>query len=126
MDIGAIEFSDPKENKVLVNVRNRLNALSDSSINKMYYENYSSRGFSVEEKRFALCADMCCISAKLKSDRKELGLTLSQMARMLGYQGKHTRVMMHDLESGKRSIRLPQLRLMMAYTSGYRPSDWPK
>ena len=61
----------------------------------------------------------------LKQQRLALGLSPSQMARMLGYQGKNTRVMMHDLESGKKAIREPQMRLMDAYMSGYRPADWP-
>lgn len=63
--------------------------------------------------------------AQLKTARKELGLTLSQMATMLGYKGKHIKTMQRDLETGRREIREPQLRLMESYISGYRPIDWP-
>ena len=63
---------------------------------------------------------------KTRAARQYLGLTLSQMAVMLGYQGKHTRQMMHDLETGRRPIREPQRRLIEAYLSGYKPKDWPK
>jgi hypothetical protein len=57
--------------------------------------------------------------------RIKLGLTLAQMALMLGYQGENLRQMMFDLESGKRTIREPQRRLAEAYRDGYRPKDWP-
>ena len=57
--------------------------------------------------------------------RKRLGLTLEQMATMLGYAGEQRRQMMYDLESGRRTIREPQRRLTEAYLSGYRPKDWP-
>jgi transcriptional regulator with XRE-family HTH domain len=58
--------------------------------------------------------------------RLSLGLTLAQMALMLGYQGENLRQMMFDLESGKRTIREPQRRLAEAYRDGYRPKDWPR
>lgn len=58
--------------------------------------------------------------------RIRLGLTLAQMARMLGYQGENLRQMMFDLESGRRPVRDPQRRLAEAYLAGYRPPDWPK
>lgn len=57
--------------------------------------------------------------------RERLGLTLEQMAAMLGYQGVQRRQMQYDLETGRRDIREPQRRLVEAYLSGYRPSDWP-
>lgn len=60
-----------------------------------------------------------------KEARQKLGLTTTQMARMLGYKGNNTRVMMNDIESGKKPLREPQMRLMDAYMSGYRPKDWP-
>ena len=63
--------------------------------------------------------------AELKAARHKLGLTGSQMANMLGYKGKHTRVMMNELENGKKTIREPQIRLTRAYLDGYRPNDWP-
>lgn len=57
--------------------------------------------------------------------RQRLGLTLEQMASMLGYIGEQRRQMMYDLESGRRAIREPQRRLVEAYLAGYRPKDWP-
>lgn len=57
--------------------------------------------------------------------RLSLGLTLAQMAEMLGYQGEHIRQQMYDLETGRRTLREPQRRLLEAYKEGYRPKDWP-
>ena len=57
--------------------------------------------------------------------RMRLGLTLEQMATMLGYEGVQRRQMMYDLETGRRPVREPQRRLIMAYLKGYRPNDWP-
>ncbi len=62
---------------------------------------------------------------KAKEARIELGLTLYQMATMLGYQGNQRRQMMHRIEIGERELREPQKRLIIAYLEGYRPSDWP-
>jgi transcriptional regulator with XRE-family HTH domain len=62
---------------------------------------------------------------QLSEARRELGLTLEQMATMLGYSGVQRRQMQYDLESGRRDIREPQRRLVEAYLSGYRPPDWP-
>lgn len=62
---------------------------------------------------------------QMEKARRELGLTLEAMASMLGYQGAHRRQMQYDLETGRRDIREPQRRLVEAYLSGYRPSDWP-
>ncbi len=58
--------------------------------------------------------------------RLSLGLTLAQMAEMLGYQGEHIRQQMYDLETGRRTLREPQRRLLEAYMEGYRPKDWPR
>lgn len=63
---------------------------------------------------------------QLARARQSLGLTLEQMATMLGYQGEQRRQMQYDLETGRRVIREPQRRLVEAYTSGYRPDDWPE
>lgn len=62
----------------------------------------------------------------MEKARHRLGLTLEQMASMLGYQGPHRRQMQYDLETGRREVREPQRRLVAAYLSGYRPPDWPK
>jgi hypothetical protein len=61
----------------------------------------------------------------MKAARLNLGLTLEQMATMLGYLGEQRRQMQHDLETGRRDIREPQRRLVEAYLKGYRPKDWP-
>lgn len=63
---------------------------------------------------------------QINTARKLLGLTLEQMATLLGYQGRQRRQMQYDLETGRRDIREPQRRLVEAYLAGYRPSDWPK
>lgn len=58
--------------------------------------------------------------------RRKLGLSLTQMAHVLGYDGPHSRSQMHRLETGDRTIRQAQRRLVEAYLSGYRPRDWPR
>ena len=57
--------------------------------------------------------------------RRKLGLSLEEMAAMLGYEGNHRRQMVRLIEIGKRAIREPQRRLVEAYLAGYRPYDWP-
>ena len=64
--------------------------------------------------------------AEIARARDRLGLTLEQMATMLGYQGEQRRQMQYDLEAGRRPVREPQRRLVEAYLSGYRPADWPQ
>lgn len=63
---------------------------------------------------------------QLARARERLGLTLEEMATMLGYLGAQRRQMQYDLETGRREIREPQRRLVEAYLNGYRPADWPK
>ena len=62
---------------------------------------------------------------QLTRARQSLGLTLEQFARMLGYDGVQSRSQVHNLETGRRTIRPAQRRLIDAYLSGYRPEDWP-
>lgn len=62
--------------------------------------------------------------SEVKAARLRLGLTLEQMASMLGYQGGNLRSMQFALETGKRPLREPQRRLLIAYLEGYRPRDW--
>lgn len=57
--------------------------------------------------------------------RRKLGLSLVEMAEMLGYVGEHRRQIMHRIEIGDRALREPQRRLIAAYLDGYRPTDWP-
>jgi transcriptional regulator with XRE-family HTH domain len=64
--------------------------------------------------------------SQLKQARLRLGLSLYDMATMLGYEGYQRRGMQHDLETGRRAIREPQRRLVEAYLAGYRPHDWPE
>jgi len=64
--------------------------------------------------------------SELKQARLKLGLSLSKMAAMLGYEGQHAAQQMRKMETGERSIREPQRRLMEAYLKGYRPPDWPQ
>ena len=47
------------------------------------------------------------------------GLTLEQMATLLGYSGSQRRQMQYDLETGRRPIRECQKRLAVAYCEGY-------
>ncbi len=63
---------------------------------------------------------------QLRTARLSLGLTLSQMAAALGYEGKHASQQVRKMETGDRTIREAQKRLVEAYLSGYRPKDWPK
>lgn len=63
---------------------------------------------------------------QLREARRKLGLSLEQMAAMLGYDGDHRRQMMHRIEIGERALREPQRRLLDAYLDGYRPHDWPE
>lgn len=63
--------------------------------------------------------------AQLQEARRHLGLTLAQMADMLGYEGEQARSQLHSMETGKRTIRPAQRRLLQAYLDGYRPRDWP-
>lgn len=62
---------------------------------------------------------------EIKQARHHLGLTLTQLGEMLGYQGRHVRVQMDDLETGRKPLRECQRRLLQAYLDGYRPEDWP-
>ena len=54
--------------------------------------------------------------------RKRLGLSQSQLARLLGYDKRHS---VANVETGARHYRAPQQLLLNAYLAGYRPADWP-
>jgi len=62
---------------------------------------------------------------QLARARQRLGLTLAQLADLLGYEGTGGRSQVHHLETGRRTIRGAQRRLIEAYLAGYRPDDWP-
>lgn len=61
----------------------------------------------------------------IKEARLKLGLTQTQLGILLGYKGENIRQQMQDLETGKKDLREPQKRLIIAYLEGYRPKDWP-
>ena len=63
--------------------------------------------------------------SQLNQARRKLGLTLSQMAYVLGYEGVHGESQVHHMETGRREVRPAQRRLIEAYLDGYRPEDWP-
>lgn len=58
----------------------------------------------------------------VKSVREQLGLTQQQLAAVMGY-GDKARV--SELERNARQPSPAAERLLEAYLSGYRPSDWP-
>jgi len=62
----------------------------------------------------------------LKEARHTLGLTLAELAPLLGYEGVNGARLVRRMESGDRTIRPAQARLVRAYLDGYRPADWPK
>lgn len=62
---------------------------------------------------------------RLRTARLALGLSPSQMAIMLGYQGPNTRQMVWKIENGRAALMPCQARLLAAYEAGYRPWDWP-
>lgn len=62
---------------------------------------------------------------QIRAHRRTLGLSSQQMAEMLGYSGRNAGRHMRHIESGKRSLPPAHCRLLLAYISGYRPTDWP-
>lgn len=62
---------------------------------------------------------------QLRKARMKLGLNLAQMALVLGYEGKQGESQVHHLETGRRTIRPAQCRLVELYLAGARPPDWP-
>jgi transcriptional regulator with XRE-family HTH domain len=63
---------------------------------------------------------------EFKEARHKLGLSLNQMADMLGLQSNHVRRLEFPEESNQRRPVMEQTRrLLQAYLEGYRPPDWP-
>jgi len=60
--------------------------------------------------------------AEIAEARKRLGLSQEKLAYMLGFERRHA---LSSIETGARTIRTPQQRLLDAYLAGYRPEDWP-
>lgn len=58
----------------------------------------------------------------MKRARVALGLTQAQLAAVMGYSGKSR---IAELESGARKPSPAAIRLLRAYSAGYRPPDWP-
>lgn len=63
--------------------------------------------------------------SELKQARHKLGLSQSELAILLGYDGNRCREQVYKMEVGLREIREAQRRLVEAYLLGYRPPDWP-
>jgi DNA-binding transcriptional regulator YiaG len=64
--------------------------------------------------------------AQFKQARRKLGLSVSQMATMLGVRHEQVRRLeMPTDRTSARPIGPATRRLMQAYLDGYRPADWP-
>ena len=64
---------------------------------------------------------------QLKEARKSLGLTQSQLGRLLDTDGQSIRrIEMDPTASTSRNPAPRMVRLLNAYLSGYRPDDWGK
>lgn len=63
---------------------------------------------------------------ELKSNRQLLGLSVQQLAFVLGYTGPNGRSSIYKMENGEKAITAPVERLVLAYRAGYRPDDWPR
>ncbi len=63
---------------------------------------------------------------QLREARRELGLSVRQLAAMLSVDPDLVRRMEIQIgDEGHRPIRGSIQRLVRAYLDGYRPSDWP-
>ncbi|EFO31306.1 hypothetical protein TRICHSKD4_3323 [Roseibium sp. TrichSKD4] len=63
----------------------------------------------------------------LRDARKELKLTGSQLAPLIGLKpSASVRSHISQMELGRIPIQAHHVRLIRAYLSGYRPHDWPK
>lgn len=63
---------------------------------------------------------------EIKEARAKLGLSVVDMARMLGHDPVHQRRLESEPEVGMhRTARPTTVRLLQAFLDGYRPADWP-
>lgn len=62
---------------------------------------------------------------QLKSARETLGLSQSQLARLVGYSGANVGQRISAMETGVRPVAGHVARLVAAYLDGHRPADWP-
>lgn len=65
---------------------------------------------------------------QIAAARAKLGLTLEQLATLLGVENDQRRTNMWQIENGynARKLTRSQERLLQAYVEGYRPKDWEK
>ena len=73
-----------------------------------------------DRTRYAQCTSMD--RHEIRTARKHLGLTQKQLAEVMGYGGQ---AYMASVEAGTRSMSDQGQKLLQAYLSGYRPTDWP-
>lgn len=65
--------------------------------------------------------------AQFKAARLSLGLSVNQMAQMLGMSEVQVRRMeAHPDVASSRPVSPTTQRLVEAFLAGYRPQDWPK
>lgn len=64
-------------------------------------------------------------SSKLKAAREALGLSQSELARLVGYSGVNVGQRISAMENGVRDVAGHVERLVAAYADGHRPADWP-
>ena len=63
---------------------------------------------------------------QFKQARHELGLSVAEMAAMLGVSELQVRRMeLSPDKSSHRPVNGPKARLVAAFRAGYRPKDWP-
>lgn len=74
---------------------------------------------------FAVAMTSEITPAELKEIRRSLGLSLAEMATLLGQTGDRAAENIRKMENGSRTIFPAQARLAIAYRDGYRPADWP-
>ena len=73
-----------------------------------------------DRTRYAQCTSMD--RHEIRTARKHLGLTQKQLAEVMGYSDK---TYVTAIETDKRSMSDQGQKLLQAYLSGYRPTDWP-
>jgi len=59
---------------------------------------------------------------EVKQARKQLGLTQTQLAEVMGLTGK---TYISKIENNTQPLGEVSIRLLKAYLAGYRPEDWP-
>lgn len=62
---------------------------------------------------------------QIRQARQTLGLSPSDLGRMLGVSPTRAIQTLSDWQNGRRIMDEGRARLLRAYLDGYRPSDWP-